>query len=219
MSVNPLLLLKSIEKSYVIGESDFHVLKGVDLRVDSGDFIVIHGQDGAGKSALLNILAGIENSTSGAVEIDGQAVKPEEREHTFLGSDVSFLSPVFSLNSRLSIREAMHRPNLVQAISPQRALEMVGIQADDNRRIGQLDQETRRKIGTARALMARPRLILADLTPPPWGVAPTLESLVVANQKLGSAIIVTSTSQVEMPRARSYSLTDGKMIPTHVVPC
>ncbi|MFT7616553.1 MAG: putative ABC transport system ATP-binding protein [Planctomycetota bacterium] len=214
MTINPLLMLKSVEKSYAIGQRDVQVLRGVDLTVENGDFVVIQGQEGSGKSALLNILAGIERSSGGEVKIDGKAIEADMSGLALLGSMVSFLSPVFCLDARMTIHETLTQHNLVKNLPTWQALELAGIEADDNRRICELDQEMRRKVGTARAFMARPRLILADLTPPPWGVPPSLESLEVANRKLGSAIVVASTQNVDIPQSRVFHLKGGKMAPT-----
>lgn len=219
MTATPLLMLSGIEKSYTIGKSSVCVLNGVDLTVDTGDFVVISGDEGPGQSALLNILAGIEKSSHGEVILEGQQLHAQDKRAHLLGSVVSFLSPVFSLVASLTIHETVNHPNLVKRIAPELALELAGIDTNDNRRIHQLDQESRRRVGTACAFIAKPKVLLADLTPPPWGVAPTLESLSVANQHLGSAVIATSRTNVGIPICRAYSLREGKIEAVKLATC
>ncbi len=194
-----------------MGAERVGVLNGIDLDIIEGEFLVIQGPAGSGKSALLNIMAGIEESSSGSVDFMGSPVNKADVGKTVISSLVTFLSPVFSLDVTLTIQEAIRQPGMVAQVDPELAMELAGLRALDNRPIKELDHETRRRVGTAIAFLSRPRVILADMSPPPWGVAPPLDSLEDANEELGCAVVITTTVEISVAGSRQLELANGRL--------
>lgn len=206
----PLLSLKNVHKTYRMGEEQIAVLRGIDLNVHQGEFLVIKGAPGCGKSALLNVMSGIEGVSRGDMNVAGLCCTGV-RDRSLLEGLVAFLCPFFSLDASLTIQEALNQPGLRRHMAVSRALEMAGINPEDNRRIEELSHTTRRRVGVARAIVGRPQLILADMSPPPWGVAPPLDALLRANQTLRCAVVVTTTDDVHVQDAIHFDMEEGRL--------
>ncbi len=211
MAHTPLLSLSCVEKSYIMNNTWVPVLNGIDLKVESGEFVVIQGEVGSGKSALLNILSGIERCSHGSMKLAGLPMMGAEEDQELVNSFVTFLSPVFSIDVRQTIRQAVNQPGLKTRVAPELCLELAGIAQNDNRRIEELDHGMRRRVGIARALLSRPKILLAEMSPPPWGVAPPLDVLLDANEELGCAVIATTEKDLRVAGSRKLSMIAGRI--------
>ncbi|MBU6297026.1 MAG: sn-glycerol-3-phosphate ABC transporter ATP-binding protein UgpC [Alphaproteobacteria bacterium] len=157
----PDVALKALEKTF--GAQT--VLKGVDLAIKDGEFVVIVGPSGCGKSTLLRIIAGLEDPTSGDVTIDGQSalnVSPAKRGVAMVFQSYA-LYPHLSVfeNMAFALRIANHKPADVKA-AVERAARVLGIEPLLDRKPKALSGGQRQRVAIGRAIVRQPRLFLLD---------------------------------------------------------
>lgn len=165
------LLARDIRKSYRLGETEVPVLRGLTIAVDRGELVAIMGPSGSGKTTLLNCIAGIDAPDGGEVIVAGHPVRIEsERERTLLRRhQIGIVFQFFNLIPTLTVRENVELP---LRIAGQTGVEQAG-QVDDiiervglSRRAGhspsQLSGGEMQLTSIARALVHRPKLLLAD---------------------------------------------------------
>ena len=155
------LTLTAVTKSF--GMTD--VIKGVDLAVQDGEFCVFVGPSGCGKSTLLRIIAGLEDATSGTIEIDGKAVNntpPSKRE-------IAMVFQSYALYPHLTVRDNMGlglkqagAATATVAASVARASVMLSLDALLDRRPAELSGGQRQRVAIGRAIVRTPRLFLFD---------------------------------------------------------
>ena len=166
-----MVFIKDLQKSYDIGKSKLHVLKGINLDISEGEFVSIMGSSGSGKSTLLNIIGILDQKDSGIYELDGIPIehlneaKAAEYRSRFLG----FVFQSFNLISYKTALENVALPLYYQNVSRkernQRALdylEKVGLADWANRLPNELSGGQKQRVAIARALITDPRIILAD---------------------------------------------------------
>ena len=166
-----LIELKSVSKHYTLGQVTVPALQGVDLAVDGGEFLAITGPSGSGKTTLLNLIGGLDLPTAGEVLVGGRATAEcTERELDQLRSrTLGMIFQAFNLVPVLTVREnvalPLHLLGLTAREREQRvghALESVGIAKFAAALPDKLSGGQRQRVGIARALVSRPRIILAD---------------------------------------------------------
>jgi putative ABC transport system ATP-binding protein len=166
-----LINLENVKKSFVNGDVTTHVLKGVDLTIDPGEYVAIMGRSGAGKSTLMNILGCLDRPTSGTYELTGQDVSKLDDDHLsrVRGRTIGFVFQSFHLLKDLNVRQNVELPMEYQGVDPveraERAtklLERVGLGHRLDHRPQQLSGGERQRVAIARALANRPRILLAD---------------------------------------------------------
>ena len=146
------------------GSGDLCVFRGVDLKIEQGEFVTMIGHSGCGKSTLLNIIAGFEEPTSGVVVLDGKEVtKP--------GLDRMVVFQSFALmpwltagdNVRLAVRAANRdwTPAQVEEHTS-KYLSMMGLEGAENKRPAYLSGGMRQRVGLARAFSVQPKVMLLD---------------------------------------------------------
>jgi putative ABC transport system ATP-binding protein len=154
-----------------MGGSVIRVVDGVSLQVRTGEFVALLGASGSGKSSLLNLLAGLDQATSGLVEVEGRNLaglsRPELAKYRLRTVGMVFQSfnliPSMSLleNVELPLRFAEVDRNKRGALA-QQALERVGLSARSRHRPAELSGGEQQRAALARALINQPRLLLAD---------------------------------------------------------
>jgi lipoprotein-releasing system ATP-binding protein len=170
-----MLELIDVAKSYEScgGTEDVHVLKGVNLKVESGQSAAVVGPSGSGKSTLLNIMGALDYPTSGTVLFKGQdlAGLREDRLARIRNKDIGFVFQLHHLLPQCTVLENVLIPTLAdkQADSskkaPERAaglLKRVGLKEWSKHRPGELSGGQRQRVAVVRALINRPKLLLAD---------------------------------------------------------
>ena len=161
-----LISLKNVTKTFGTGEMQVQVLKGVNLDVREGEFLVILGESGCGKSTMLNIIGGMDQPTSGSVIFDGKdyATATEEELTAFRRSSVGFIFQAYNLMPTLTAEENLNFIGELAdtPMTAAEALEAVGLLEKRKNYPGQLSGGQQQRVSIARALVKRPKLILAD---------------------------------------------------------
>ena len=155
------LELVSIKKRY----GDLDILKGINISVDAGEFLVLVGPSGCGKSTLLNIIAGLDTATGGDVRIGGRSVRddhPSERDIAMVFQSYA-LYPNMSVAQNISFGMEMRKvPKEEREVAIQEVAKLLQIQHLLARRPGQLSGGQRQRVAMGRALVRKPKIFLFD---------------------------------------------------------
>jgi len=214
---------RKLRKVYHTGEVDVVALAGVDLDLHAGELICLLGASGSGKSTLLNILGGLDIPTTGKLfykgwQLDGAE---EERLTLFRRNCVGFVFQFYNLIPSLTARENVA---LITGISrnpmtPEEALEMVGLGARMDHFPSQLSGGEQQRVAIARAIAKRPEVLLCD---EPTGALDVttgitvLEAIERINRELGTLTVVITHNAVMAEMAdRVLYVSDGKIINSH----
>ena len=208
-----------ITKVYRMGEVEVHALRGVDLRIWDGDFVVILGPSGSGKSTLLNVLGGLDAPSAGVVRYrehdlahaDDRALTAYRREH--VGFVFQFYNLVPSLTARENVALAAEiAPHPVPA---EEALERVGLSQRMDHFPSQLSGGEQQRVAIARAIAKRPDVLLCD---EPTGALDAatgrsvLEVLDRVNRDLGTTVaVITHNASIGGMADRVVRMADGRI--------
>ncbi|MFO0738881.1 MAG: ABC transporter ATP-binding protein [Labilithrix sp.] len=166
--MTPLVRCTSVAKSFEGGR--LQALRGLDLAVGSGEAVAITGPSGCGKSTLLSILGGLDRPTSGTVLVDGAAIGAREPLHLYRARTANFVFQLHNLLFGMTILDNVAAPLVGAGAMSGRdrraralvMLEAVGLASRANARPPALSGGERQRAAVARALVASPRLVLAD---------------------------------------------------------
>lgn len=168
---NSLISLEQINKTYVLGEQTVHALKGVDLKIQKGEYLALMGPSGSGKSTLMNIIGCLDSPTSGKYWLNGKEVSQmsDSDLSEVRNTEIGFVFQTFNLLNRLTAIENVALP-LVYAGVPvseriqraQSVLEKVGLKDRMKHKPNELSGGQRQRVAVARALINNPSLLLAD---------------------------------------------------------
>lgn len=219
-----MLMLENVGKTYSSGvNSTVEILKGVNLKMDSGQTCAIIGPSGSGKSTLLNIVGTLDFPTSGRVLMDGQDIATfnEEDKAAFRNRRIGFVFQMHHLLPQCNVLENVLIPALVNKAagdSEQRAralLETVGLGDRINHRPGQLSGGERQRVAVVRAMINNPGILLAD---EPTGSldnngAEKLGDLMVDLNKLYgmTLLVVTHSRSLAERMSMIYELSNGSL--------
>ncbi len=163
---------KNITKEYKMGkELSVKALKGVDFRVEAGDFVALMGPSGSGKTTLLNILSGLDRPSEGSVYIDGLDVTKMDQSHLskIRQERIGFIFQVYNLIPVLSAIENVELPMVFAGVKQEmrrkkatELLERVGLGKRTTHRPTELSGGEQQRVAIARSLVNDPKLILAD---------------------------------------------------------
>lgn len=160
-----------IQKRYPMGHFEVEALRGIDFVVEAGEFVAIMGPSGSGKSSLLHILGGLDESSGGEVHLAGRTLAMlDDTELTLLRRrQVGFVFQFFNLLPTLSAAENVALPLLLEGqprqqvtAAAQSMLELVGLAERAEHRPDQLSGGEQQRVALARALVTRPAVVLAD---------------------------------------------------------
>ncbi len=166
-----LIEIKNLKKHYASGEDTVEALRGVDIRIEAGEFITIMGQSGSGKSTLLSVLGGMNHPTEGDVEMAGVNLYrlPGEKLADFRAQRLGFVFQAFHLIQYLTALENVMLPlaivkmkNAEKRSAASAALERVGLGAKLDRLPNQLSGGEQERVAIARAIVNNPEILLAD---------------------------------------------------------
>jgi putative ABC transport system ATP-binding protein len=216
--------VKGIVKTYDLGKTQVHALRGVDIAVGVGEFATIAGPSGSGKSTLLNIIGCIDRPTRGEVWIGEVEVSglPDAKLNGIRSRTIGFIFQSFNLIPVLNVYENIELPLLIRRdISPkerrlrvERFMEEVGLKAQLRQRPAELSGGERQRVAVARALAAGPKVVLADEPTANLDSATGLEIIEcmhAINRKENVTFIFSSHDPKIIGRAdRVFRLEDGR---------
>ena len=204
-------------KNYYMGTQTVHVLKGLNLSFDEGDFIALMGPSGSGKSTLLNVLGCLDRPSSGSCffrETD-LAGAPDADVTQYRRQHVGFVFQFYNLIASLTAQENVE---LVTEVAPEpmpaaEALELVGLGKRLHHFPAQLSGGEQQRVAIARAIAKRPTVLLCDEPTGALDVATgvhVLEALVTANNKLGTTtLLITHNADIARIGDRVVRFADG----------
>ncbi|MBA5630559.1 ABC transporter ATP-binding protein [Moheibacter lacus] len=166
-----MIKIRDLNKSYKMGANSLHVLKGIDLDVEEGEFVAIMGSSGSGKSTLLNIIGMLDTHDTGLYELDEFVIEKltEKKAANYRNKFLGFIFQSYNLINFKNVLENVSLPLYYQGVSRgKRAelamnyLERVGLGPWAHHLPNELSGGQKQRVAIARALAAKPKLLLAD---------------------------------------------------------
>ena len=216
-----MLKINNLHKSYKMGDSSLHVLKGIDLHVDKGEMVAIMGSSGSGKSTLLNIIGILDELDSGEYTLDGIEIKDltEKKAAQYRNKFLGFVFQSFNLINFKNALENVALPLYYQGQKRKERqekamfhLEKVGLADWSTHLPNELSGGQKQRVAIARALAAEPKLLLAD---EPTGALDSATSheimqfLQQLNEEGKTILIVTHEEDISLMCKRIVRLKDG----------
>lgn len=157
---------KNVKKVYKMGEVNIEALSGVNFSVDKGEFVVVAGASGAGKSTILNILGGMDSPTSGEIIVDGKYINDYSNKEliTYRRYDIGFVFQFYNLVQNLTAKENVELATQIckDPLNIDEIMEAVGLQDRKNNFPAQLSGGEQQRVAIARALAKNPKILLCD---------------------------------------------------------
>jgi putative ABC transport system ATP-binding protein len=211
---------RGLTKIYHVGEVEIQALRGIDLEIFAGEFVVLLGPSGSGKSTLLNILGGLDTATSGEARWrDHDLVHAKEAELTrYRRQHVGFVFQFYNLIPSLTAREnvALVTDIVAAPMSPDAALALVELGARADHFPSQLSGGEQQRVAIARAIAKRPDVLLCD---EPTGALDyatgklVLDAIARINRELGTTtVVITHNSAIAGMADRTLQLADGRIV-------
>ena len=211
------LEIKNITKSFGEGDSRVEVLKGIDLQVEKGEFVVLLGPSGSGKSTLLNIIGGIDRPDGGDILVDGESISSMKEKDLVLyrRRHLGFIFQMYNLIPNLTIRENIEVGAYLsdKPLDIDELLETLGLYKHRHKLPNQLSGGQQQRVSIGRAIVKNPDILLCD---EPTGALDyntskeILKLIEDVNQKYGNTIImVTHNEAIRHMADHVIKLRDG----------
>lgn len=216
--------LTDIHKTYGRGEEQVHILKGVSLSVQSGEFVAIVGPSGSGKSTLMNMIGLLDTPTKGAYTLDGVATEKlsDSQLAVVRNKKIGFIFQQFNLLPRLTALENVELPLIYAGVGKRERreqaramLESLGMGERVDHKPSQLSGGQQQRVAIARALAGSPALLLAD---EPTGAldsrtgAEVLELMIQLNEAGNTIVLITHDLHIAESARRVVSIRDGLIV-------
>ncbi|WP_066065938.1 ABC transporter ATP-binding protein [Neobacillus soli] len=216
-----MIRLESITRSFLLGKESVHVLNGISLSIQSGEFAAIMGPSGSGKSTLMNIIGCLDKPTEGEYYLGGENVSHynDKELARVRNQSIGFVFQQFHLLPRLSALKNVELPMIYAGVSKkerqaraEEALMKVGLADRMNHLPNALSGGQKQRVAIARAIVNQPKLILAD---EPTGALDSKTSMDIMEQfrELNAEgvtiIVVTHESEVAEYANRTILVRDG----------
>ena len=157
---------KNVKKIYKMGEVNIEALSGVNFSVDKGEFVVVAGASGAGKSTILNILGGMDSPSSGQIIVDNKYINNYSNREliTYRRYDIGFVFQFYNLVQNLTAKENVELATQIckDPLDIDEVMEAVGLGDRTNNFPAQLSGGEQQRVAIARALAKNPKLLLCD---------------------------------------------------------
>ena len=212
--------LEDVKKIYQMGEVQIMAAAGIDFQIEKGEFAVVVGPSGAGKTTVLNILGGMDTASSGRVIVDGKDIAQySPRQLTaYRRDDIGFVFQFYNLIPNLTAKENIELATQLckDAMSPEEALRSVGLADRMDNFPAQLSGGEQQRVSIARALAKRPALLLCD---EPTGALDyktgksILKLLQTTCEKEGMTVVLITHNSAITPMAhRVITMKSGKTV-------
>ncbi|MES0324782.1 MAG: ABC transporter ATP-binding protein [Candidatus Bathyarchaeia archaeon] len=211
-----------VTKTYMSGGRPLEVLKGIDLKVEPGEFMAIMGPSGSGKSTLLNMIGALDRPTSGKVYLNGTDLSQlnDNQIADVRNTEIGFIFQFFNLIPRMDAQSNVELPMAIKGVSRtqrnKRAMDLlnlVGLGDRSHHKPSQLSGGEQQRVAIARALANEPNLILADELTGNLDSKTGAEIMLLLkqlNKEEGKTFIfITHDSQVAQNTDRLVSFKDG----------
>ena len=217
--------LENVVKTYSMGESEVHALRGISFQIEQGEFLSIMGPSGSGKSTCMNMIGCLDRPTSGLVEINGEeTAKMTEKELAVLRNQtVGFVFQQYHLIPSMNVLENVMLPLKYAHVERSErieraevALEAVGLGERMKHRPHELSGGQKQRVAIARAMVTQPKILLAD---EPTGALDSttgkqvMELFRQINTEKGTTIIiVTHDPRIGESTKRCIRILDGQIV-------
>ncbi len=224
--MNSLLSVRNLQKVFIEGGEEIHVLRGVCLELAEGERIAVVGESGVGKSTLLHLLGTLDRPTAGEILYRGKeiAVNDEAALSQFRNREIGFVFQFHYLLPDFTALENVMMPALIQGMASDQAkaaagqlLERIGLADRKHHRPGKLSGGEQQRVAVARAVMLKPKMILAD---EPTGsldvrIGEEVQDLLFRlNEEQGVALVVATHNREFAERiGRRVELREGRLFP------
>jgi putative ABC transport system ATP-binding protein len=217
----PIIEIKNITRDFPLGNEIVHVLKGIDLTINRGEYVALMGPSGSGKSTLMNLLGCLDTPTGGTYVLNGKHVSKMEDEELaeIRNKEIGFVFQTFNLMPRTTALDNVALPMVYAGYSKsernERATEVltqVGLADRMDHKPNQLSGGQRQRVAVGRALVNKPSIILAD---EPTGNLDSKTSLEIMglfddiHANGNTVILVTHEEDVAQHAHRIIRLRDG----------
>ena len=217
--------LENITKIYHMGEVEIRAVDGIDFSIQKGEFVVIVGPSGAGKTTVLNILGGMDTASGGRITVDGQDItKYSERQLTgYRRDDIGFVFQFYNLIPNLTALENVEMALQIcrNPLDARAVLKEVGLEERMDNFPAQLSGGEQQRVSIGRALMNDPALLLAD---EPTGNLDSansheiMELLKLSNKKYNQTLVViTHDENIALQADRIIEISDGRITRDEVI--
>jgi len=216
-----MIQISNLHKSYVMGSNSLHVLKGLDLEIEEGEFVSIMGSSGSGKSTLLNILGILDDYDEGSYYLGGKLMQGLNETKAALTRNemIGFIFQSFNLISFKNAMENVALPLYYQKVSRKKRnlmaleyLDRLGLKEWAHHLPNEMSGGQKQRVAIARALISQPKIILAD---EPTGALDTTTSFEVMdilkeiNDQGKTVILVTHEHDIAALTKKIIRLKDG----------
>ena len=224
----PIIKLENIWRTYQLGKTEVHALRGLSLEIFPGSFVTIMGSSGSGKSTLLNMIGCLDSPTQGKVYLKGKNISemPESQLSQFRGKTLGFVFQDFNLLPNLTAAENVMLPMVFQGVSlverkkkAENLLERVGLKQRMSHQPSELSGGERQRVALARAFANDPEVIIAD---EPTGNLDSvtgkmiMENLKDFHKKQGKTmVVVTHDPKIAEYAEKIVNIKDGQIVKNH----
>ncbi len=221
---SPLIELRGIRKTYVMGSQLVHALDGVDLDIGRGEYVAIMGASGSGKSTLMNLLGCLDTPTEGHYSLNGVQVEElnDEELARIRNREIGFVFQTFNLLSRTTALRNVELPLIYRGM-PRRerleraraTLERVGLGDRVDHQPNELSGGQRQRVAIARALVTDPSLVLADEPTGNLDSATSVEIMELfdaLHEQGNTVLLVTHEPDIAEHAERRIVLRDGQVL-------
>lgn len=218
-----LVRIENLKKIYNPGENEVRALDGVSLEIDEGELVAIVGHSGSGKSTLMNMLGCLDTPTSGKYYLNGKDVSQmtDNQLSSIRNEEIGFIFQGFNLIANLDALENVELPLIYRGVDrktrrevSKNALKLVGLKGRLHHKPAEMSGGQQQRVAVARAIAARPPIILADEPTGNLDSASTGEIMNILkelNRQGRTVIIITHDAEIAAEAKRVIRIKDGKI--------
>ena len=220
----PLIVVHNLHKTYYLGQTLVHALRGISLEVSHGEFVAVRGPSGSGKSTFMNLIGCLDRPTHGSYWLAGRQVSDISNQELARVRNrmIGFVFQGFNLLSRASARSNVELPMIYAGLSKEQrerrarqALHLMGLGSRMEHKPAQLSGGEQQRVAIARALVNSPTLLLAD---EPTGNLDTrtsveiMAALQALNRQGLTVVLVTHEPDIAEYTTRQVVFRDGRLV-------